>query len=156
MTDALAAIHNIADMRSAARRALPRGLFEFVDRGSEDELTMRANREGFERLRLVPRVLVNVSGRTKSTELFGQASALPMVVAPTGAAGLMCFEGEVAIARAAAKAGIPFTLSTYSINSMEQVAEKAGAGCGSSSTCGPTAPCRTSWCSAPRRPASRP
>ncbi len=117
---------NIDDLREAARRILPRGVFEYVDRGTEDELAVRNNRLAFERIALKPRVLQDVSQRSMATELFGVASAMPLAIAPTGAAGLLCYLGEVQIARAAAKAGIPFTLSTYSINSMEQVAQEAG------------------------------
>lgn len=118
--------HNIADLREHARRVLPRGLFEFVDRGTEDEAAMRANREGFDRIRFRPHVLTDVSSRTLGTTLFGQPSAMPLVVAPTGAAGLLWFDGEIAVAKAARAAGIPFTLSTASIVPMERVAEEAG------------------------------
>ena len=68
--------HNIADLRQHAQRVLPRGLFEFVDRGTEDEAAMRANRDGFERIRFRPHVLNNVSARTLGTSLFGQPSAM--------------------------------------------------------------------------------
>lgn len=124
--DPLSNIHNIEHLREAAQRVLPRGMFEFVDRGTEDEAGLRHNREAFERIRLKPRVLVDVSRRTTATRLFGQEMPLPIAVAPTGAAGLLCFEGEVEIARAAARAGVPFSISTYSINSMERVAQEAG------------------------------
>ena len=126
MGDKLSNCFNIADLRELARRILPRGVFEFVDRGTEDDIAIRNNRVAFERITFRPRVLVDVSKRSQQIDLFGCPSALPLAVAPTGAAGLLCFEGEVAIASAAAKAGIPFALSTYSINSMEQVAERAG------------------------------
>lgn len=126
MSSPIAGVFNIDDLRDAARRCLPRGLFEFVDRGTEDDLAVRNNRTAFERIGLKPRVLVDVSKRSQSIDLFGTPSSLPLAVAPTGAAGLLCYEGEVEIARAAAKSGVPFTLSTYSINSMEQVADKAG------------------------------
>lgn len=117
---------NIDDLREAARGRLPRGLFEFVDRGTEDDLAIRNNRAAFDRLALRPRVLVDVSRRSQAIELFGAPSSQPLVIAPAGAAGLLCYQGEVEVARAAAKARVPFTLSTYSINSMEQVAEQAG------------------------------
>ncbi len=117
---------NIDDLREAARRKLPRGVFEYVDRGTEDDLAVRNNRTAFERIALKPKVLVDVSARSTATEIFGVPCAMPLAVAPTGAAGLLCYQGETQIARAAAKAGIPFALSTYSINSMEQVAAGAG------------------------------
>lgn len=126
MTKPLSTAFNIDDLREAARRRLPRGLFEFVDRGTEDDLAVRNNRTAFERIALRPRVLVDVSKRSQSINLFGAPSSQPLIVAPTGAAGLLCYQGEVEVARAAAKAGLPFTLSTYSINSMEQVADQAG------------------------------
>lgn len=118
--------YNIADLRAAARSALPRGLFEFVDRGTEDEVALRKNRAALEKISFRPRVLVDVSARSLQTEVFGRKSTMPLVVAPTGAAGLLWFDGEIAVARAAARAGIPFTLSTASIIGMERVAAEAG------------------------------
>ena len=117
---------SIADLREIAKRKLPKGLFEFVDRGTEDELALKRNRAGFEKICLRPRVLIDVSGRALKTKMAGQDVSMPFAVAPTGAAGLLCFDGEIAIARAAAKLGIPFTLSTASITSMERVAAEAG------------------------------
>jgi isopentenyl diphosphate isomerase/L-lactate dehydrogenase-like FMN-dependent dehydrogenase len=125
-SDPLRDIHNLAHLRDAARRVLPRGVFEFVDRGTEDEVALRNNREAIERIRFKPRVLIDVSKRTQRVNLFGKECAQPLAVAPTGAAGLLCYNGEVEIARAAARADIPFTLSTYSINAMEQVMAQAG------------------------------
>jgi isopentenyl diphosphate isomerase/L-lactate dehydrogenase-like FMN-dependent dehydrogenase len=120
--------YNLADLRQLAKRALPKGLFQFVDRGTENELALRTMREAIERVMFRPRVLVDVSQRNQSTEFFGRPSTSPMVVAPTGAAGLLWFDGETEIARAAARVGIPFALSTASIVSMERVAEGAGPG----------------------------
>jgi isopentenyl diphosphate isomerase/L-lactate dehydrogenase-like FMN-dependent dehydrogenase len=117
---------NIGDLREAARRRLPRGLFEFVARGTENEVALARNRSAFDAIAVRPRVLVDVSKRTTSSSFFGQASNMPVAIAPTGAAGLLWFDGEIAVARAAAKAGIPFTLSTASIISMERVAQEAG------------------------------
>ncbi|RYE81109.1 MAG: alpha-hydroxy-acid oxidizing protein [Oxalobacteraceae bacterium] len=118
--------HVVADLRALARSRLPRGLFEFVDRGSESELALRGNREALDRIKLWPRGLVDLTGRTARTSLFGRDVAQPFAIAPTGAAGLLWFDGEIALARAAAAAGVPFTLSTASITSMEDVAEQAG------------------------------
>lgn len=117
---------NIADLRAAAQRRLPRGIFEFVDRGAEDEIALAGNRDAFRRLKLVPRVMRDVSGRTAETSLFGKPVAMPLVIAPTGAAGLLWHQGEVALARAAASAGIPFTVSTGSMTAMETIADRAG------------------------------
>ena len=122
----LARCHNVADLREAARRRLPRFVFEFMDRGTEDEVALRLNRAGFERLRLRPDVLVDVSRRSLAVELFGKPSSLPLAMSPTGAAGLCWHEGEVALAKAAARAGVPFALSTTAITSMERVASAAG------------------------------
>ena len=118
--------YNIADLRQLARRRLPKGLFEFVDRGTENEVALRTMRAAIERVMFQPRVLVDVSARTLSTRFFGAPVAMPVAVAPTGAAGLLWFDGEIEIARAAARASIPFALSTASIVSMERVAEAGG------------------------------
>ena len=101
-------------------------MFEFVDRGSEDEVALRNNRAAFERIKLKPRTLVDVSGRSQETTLFGHRQPMPIAIAPTGSAGLMWYEGEIALARAAAAAGIPFTLATGSMTAMEKIAAQAG------------------------------
>lgn len=118
--------HNIADLREAAKRRLPHGLFEYVDRGTENEVSLRNNRHAFDSVQFVPRPLVDVAGRSMKARLFGKECAAPIVIAPTGLAGMLWHEGEIAIARAAAAAGVPFTLSTASITSLEDVAAKAG------------------------------
>jgi isopentenyl diphosphate isomerase/L-lactate dehydrogenase-like FMN-dependent dehydrogenase len=123
---ALGQCHNVEDLRQAARARLPRGLFEFVDRGAEDEAALRHNRQVFERIRLRPRVLAGVSGRQQGISLFGKPQPMPITIAPTGTAGLMWYRGEIELARAAAKAGIPFTLATGSLTAMETVAAEAG------------------------------
>ncbi len=117
---------NIADLREIARRNLPKGVFEFVDRGNEDEVGLRNNRAVFERIKLRPRRLVDVSARTQSTMLFGKELKIPIAIAPTGSGGLMCYEGELAQARAAAAAGIPFSVATGSMTGMERVVAEAG------------------------------
>ena len=118
--------HNIADLREAAKRRLPHGLFEYVDRGTENEVSLRNNRHAFDSVQFVPRPLIDVAGRSMKARLFGKECAAPIVIAPTGLAGMLWHEGEIAIARAAAAAGVPFTLSTASITSLEDVAAKAG------------------------------
>ena len=118
--------YTIGDLREVAQKKLPKGLFEFMDRGTEDELALKRNRAGFDQICLRPKVLVDVSGRTLRARFAGQESTMPLAVAPTGAAGLLSFDGEIAIARAARKLGIPFTLSTASFTPMERVAEEAG------------------------------
>ena len=116
-------LHNIADLREAGRRAMPRAIFEFMDRGSEDETALLNNRAAFERIRIRPQVMVDVSDRDLSTTILGGPSALPLAIAPTGAAGLCWHEGEIALARAAARAGVPVALSTTAITSMERIAK---------------------------------
>ncbi len=118
--------YNIFDMREAAKRRLPRGIFEFVDRATEDHLAVADNRAGFQDIKLRHRALVDVSGRSTKTMLFGKEVSLPMIIAPTGAAGLCWYRGELQLAQAAAKAGIPFAMSTASMTAMEEVAEQAG------------------------------
>jgi isopentenyl diphosphate isomerase/L-lactate dehydrogenase-like FMN-dependent dehydrogenase len=126
MKDNTLGAYNIADLRETARRRLPKGIFEFVDRGSEDEVALRNNRAAFERIKLKPRTLVDVSGRSQEITLFGHRQKMPIAIAPTGTTGLMWYHGEIELARAAAAAGIPFTLATGSMTAMEEVAEKAG------------------------------
>jgi isopentenyl diphosphate isomerase/L-lactate dehydrogenase-like FMN-dependent dehydrogenase len=116
---------NVADLRALARSRLPRGVFDFIERGSEDDLAVANNRCSFDHYRLAPSVLKDVSKRTLATTVLGRPSPLPLVVAPTGAAGLMWHEGEVALARAAASRKIPFTLSTASLTSIERIAAEA-------------------------------
>jgi L-lactate dehydrogenase (cytochrome)/(S)-mandelate dehydrogenase len=118
--------YNVWDLREMARRRVPKGLFEFVDRGTEDEASLRNNRAVFERIRFRPRTLVDVSARNPRVTLFGKTHDMPLAIAPTGTAGLLWYEGEIALARAARAAGIPFALATGSMTAMEKVAEEAG------------------------------
>jgi len=117
--------YNIFDLREAAKRRLPKAVFEFVDRSTEDHLALRNNREAFEKIKLRFRALVDVSERSTKTMLFGKEIALPMAIAPTGAAGLCWHEGELELAKAAARAKIPFTLATGAMTSMEKIAKEA-------------------------------
>ncbi len=126
MTDLSRSALNIFDLREMARRRLPRGLFDFIDRGCEDDIGLRNNRAALERIKLRPRVLRDISGRNLETTLLGQPQKLPIVIAPTGPAGLMCYRGEIALARAAAQAGIPFTLASSATTAMETVVREAG------------------------------
>ena len=118
--------YNLADLRLQARKILPKGLFEFVDRGTENEVALRTMRAALDRVMFRPHVFVDVSARTTSTDFFCKPSAMPLAVAPTGAAGLLWFDGEIQVARAARNMGVPFILSTASIVSMERVAAEAG------------------------------
>ena len=126
MVDKTLGAYNIFDLREQALKRVPKGLFEFVDRGTEDEISLRNNRAVFDRIRFKPRTLVDVSGRSQEITLFGQKQKMPICIAPTGTAGLMWHEGEIALARAAKEAGIPFCLATGSMTAMEKVAAEAG------------------------------
>ena len=117
---------NVRDLREIARRRLPNGLFQFVDRGSEDEITLRHNREMLEKIRFRPHTLVDVSTRPQSISVFGKLQHMPVAVAPTGTAGMLWFQGDVALARAAKAAGIPFTVATGSITALEDIARDVG------------------------------
>jgi L-lactate dehydrogenase (cytochrome)/(S)-mandelate dehydrogenase len=126
MADDTLGAYNIFDLRERALARVPKGLFEFVDRGTEDEVALRNNRAVFDRIRFKPRTLTDVSARSQEITLLGQKHRMPIVIAPTGIAGLLWHEGEIALARAARAAGIPFTLATGSITAMERVAAEAG------------------------------
>ena len=112
------------DFRHAARRHLPRFLFEYLDGGANDELTLRRNVEDLERIALNPRVLRDVSQIDLKTSLFGQYQSMPVILGPVGISGLCARRGERQAAQSAWDAGIPFTLSTVSICSIEEVAER--------------------------------
>ncbi len=122
----LSAALNIADLREAARRRVPGFVFEYVEGGAEDEATLRGNREAFAALRFVPPTLVNTEGRSLATELLGAPCGAPLAIAPTGLNGMLHPQGDIALARAAAAFGIPYTLSTVSTTLLEDVAKQAG------------------------------
>ena len=126
MQDDTLGFYSTHDLREAAKRRLPKGLFEFMDRGNDDEIAMRDNRTELERIKLSPRVLVDVRQRSQAITLFGKQQQMPVIVAPTGSTGLAWYEGEIALARAAKAHGIPFTLALGSMTSLERVATEAG------------------------------
>jgi len=117
---------NIEDLRAMARRRLPRAVFDFFDGGAEDEVTLRENRAAFERVRLLPKVLVNVAEVDMRTPIFGVESKLPMAIAPTGGISAGRAGAELALARAAKAFGVPFTLATPAAFTIERVAEEVG------------------------------
>ena len=117
--------YSIEDLRRAAQQRLPKAIFDFFDGGAEDEITLRDNRAAYQRVRLMPKVLTDVSTIDASTSLVGQRSELPMAIAPTGAVGFGWRGGDIAIARAAVAAGIPYTLSSTATASIEQIANAA-------------------------------
>ncbi len=118
--------YSIEDFREIAKKRLPKGLFEFIDRGNDDEVAMVENIKALQSIKLVSRVLNNATLRNQSIELFGKKQQMPIAIGPTGSAGLTWFEGEIELAKAAAAKGIPFTLATSSMTPMERVVEKAG------------------------------
>ena len=113
---------NVADFAAAARRRLPRVVWDYLDGGAEDETTLRDNRAGFERLKIMPSVLTGNAKRDQSVELFGTRFASPFMIGPTGLNGLFWPDADLALARAAASADVGFALSTASNNSLEEVA----------------------------------
>jgi L-lactate dehydrogenase (cytochrome) len=116
----------IDDMRQTARRKVPRAFFEYADGGSYAEETLRANRSDLERIKLRQRILVDVGDRTTATTILGEPVTLPLALAPIGLCGMQHGDGEILACRAAQAAGIPFTLSTMSICSIEDVAGAVG------------------------------
>jgi L-lactate dehydrogenase (cytochrome) len=115
----------IDDLRRLARRRLPRAVYDFVEGGAGDERTVERNRAAFDRLVFRPRVLVDVSKREQATVVLGESVKTPVLVSPTGMAGLCWPKGEVAAARAANEAGTIYTLSTHSSCTIEEVAAGA-------------------------------
>lgn len=120
--------YNIDDLRTIARKRLPQIAWDYLEPGAEDNVSLRENRAAFERIKLIPRTLVDVSQRSQKVSIFGKTYDAPFGVAPTGAAGLYGFSADVALARAARTANVPFVLSTASFEPMEKVAREAAGG----------------------------
>jgi L-lactate dehydrogenase (cytochrome) len=118
----LARSANVDDLRKIAKRRLPRGVFDYIDGGAEDERTLAANEDAYARLTFRPRVLRDVGTVDPSTTLLGRPLPFPLVLAPTGFTRIADPEGELAVARAAHRAGIPYSLSTMATRSIEEVA----------------------------------
>ncbi|HQD15474.1 MAG TPA: alpha-hydroxy-acid oxidizing protein, partial [Ottowia sp.] len=127
MTD-LSKITCIEDLRVIAQRRVPRMFYDYADSGSWTEGTYRANQADFAPIQLRQRVAINMEGRSTATTMVGEPVAMPVALAPTGLTGMQHADGEIAAARAARAFGVPFTLSTMSICSIEDVAEHAGPG----------------------------
>lgn len=113
---------SVDDLRRITRRRVPRGVFDYIDGGAGAEHTLRRNSEAFAAIRFRPRVLRDVARVDPSTTLFGRALPVPIVLAPTGFTRILDPAGELAVARAAARAGLPYTLSTLATRSVEEVA----------------------------------
>ncbi len=114
------------EARAAARRHLPRGIFEYIERGTERETALQHNRLALDSVRIVPRVLRDMTQQDVSLSLFGRQHAAPFVIAPTAFAGLVRHRGDIALARAAQHAGIPFTVATEGVVTVEDVVAEAG------------------------------
>jgi L-lactate dehydrogenase (cytochrome) len=124
----LAGAASVDDLRRLARRRLPRGVFDYIDGAAEDEFTLANNRRAFESITFRPRVLRNVSAVDTTTTLLGKPMPFPLVLAPTGFTRIADPDGELAVARVATRAGLPYTLSTLGTRSIEEVAEAATPG----------------------------
>jgi L-lactate dehydrogenase (cytochrome) len=121
----LSACHDVADLRAVGRRLIPRPVFDYVDGGADEELSLRANVRAYQRFRFQPRTLVNVSQPDTSARFLGSVAPLPLALAPTGYTRMMHPAGEIAAARAAQRHGLPYTLSTVATTTIEAVAEAA-------------------------------
>ena len=121
-------ITHVEDLRVLAQKRVPRMFYDYADSGSWTESTYRANESDFQRMKFRQRVAVNMEGRSTASTMIGQPVAMPVAIAPTGLTGMQHADGEILAARAAMKFGVPFTLSTMSICSIEAVAEHAGRG----------------------------
>src|SRR3981189_706717 len=113
----------IEDLRQVHMRKVPKAFFDYADRGSYAEETLRANREDLQQIKFRQRILVDISARDLPTTIVGEKANLPLILAPVGSTGMQFGDGEIHACRAAQAAGIPYTLSTMSINSIEDVAE---------------------------------
>ncbi|HEY2540806.1 MAG TPA: alpha-hydroxy-acid oxidizing protein, partial [Stellaceae bacterium] len=112
----------IEDLRLLHKRNVPKAFFDYADRGSYSEDTLRANHDDLQQIKFRQRILVDVSKRDLSTTILGEPSALPLILAPVGLLGMQHGDGEIHACRAAQAAGIPFTQSTMSICSIEDIA----------------------------------
>ena len=119
-------ITTIEDLRILAKKRVPRMFYDYADSGSWTESTYRANSDDFQAIKLRQRVAVNMENRSTASTMVGQTVAMPVAIAPTGLTGMQHADGEIKAANAARKFGIPFTLSTMSICSIEDVAQETG------------------------------
>ena len=114
-------ITNVEDLRQLAKRKVPKAIFEYIDHGSYDQLSLKANRKDLDAVRFRQRVLIDADNRSLATTMLGEKVSMPLAIAPTGLTGLMHGNGEMLAAKAAEAAGIRYTLSTMSICSIEDV-----------------------------------
>ena len=118
--------YNIADLRLVAEKRLPKGVFDYIDKGTEDMISLGGNRSAFADIKLLNKVITDISDVQLESQIFDKPASLPMAIAPTGTAGIAWYEGEFELAKAAAAAGVPFTLATGSNTPMEKLANEAG------------------------------
>jgi L-lactate dehydrogenase (cytochrome) len=124
----MSVITTIEDLRVLAEKRVPRMFYDYADSGSWTESTYRANESDFQKIKLRQRVAVNMENRSTASTMVGEKVAMPVAIAPTGLTGMQHADGEILAARAAKQFGVPFTLSTMSICSIEDVAQHAGEG----------------------------
>ncbi|WP_419904824.1 alpha-hydroxy acid oxidase [Kiloniella sp.] len=120
----MAQILEIADLKKLAQRRVPKMFFDYADSGSWTESTYNANESDFQKVKFRQRVAVDMTNRTLATQMVGQGVSMPVAIAPTGLTGMQRADGEILAAQACEEAGVPFTLSTMSVCSIEAVAEK--------------------------------
>ena len=113
---------SVEDYRRVAKRRLPRGVFDYIDGAAEDERTMMRNVDAFAKYEFQPRVLRDVSNLDTSVSILGRPASMPLIIAPTGYTRIAHSQGELAVARAAERAGIPYSLSTMGTRSIEDIA----------------------------------
>src|ERR687884_139702 len=126
MSDGDLGVYSIEDLRKTAKKRLPRCIFEYIDGAAEDGIAKQHNREVYRSLKIKNRVLKDVSKRSTATEIFGKRITMPYGISPTASASLMSEGGEVALAKAAARMGVPCTVATNSLTPMEEIVEKGG------------------------------
>lgn len=127
MKQDLSKITCIEDLRRIAKRKMPKMFYDYIDSGSWTESTYHANSDDFQSIKLRQKVLVDMENRSLAAPMLGQTYTMPLATAPTGLTGMMHADGEILAARAAEKFGIPFSLSTMSICSIEDIAENTSA-----------------------------
>ncbi len=122
----LARCANVEDLRRLAQQHLPAGIFDYIDGGAEDEITLRRNTDDFSRITFRPRVLADVAAINPATQLFSRDIPFPLILAPTGFSRIANSQGELAVARSAERMSLPYTLSTMATRSIEDVAAVTG------------------------------
>jgi len=147
---------NLLELEARARELLPQMAYDYYASGANDEVTLRENRRAYERITLLPRMLVDVSARDTGTTVLGEPVSMPILIAPTGFQGLAHPEGEIATTKAAGSAKILMILATLSTSSIEEAMAVATGPVCSNSTCSRIGPSPPHWCNAPKPPVAGP